>query len=60
VIGLERDTHDAPLPDSPLGDVPGRWEGGGHVYFEFELPGLLGSEVDICIHGGRVFIRIKR
>lgn len=29
-------------------------------YVEFAVPGLAEAEADICIHGGRVYLRVPR
>ena len=49
-------THPEPLHDRELC----RWEDEEHIYLEADLGTDLGSSVDICIHGGRAFIRMTR
>ena len=49
-------THPEPLHDRELC----RWEDEEHIYLEADLGTDLGSTVDICIHGGRAFIRMTR
>ncbi len=49
-------THPEPLPYRELC----RWEDEEHIYLEADLGTDLGSAVDICIHGGRAFIRMTR
>jgi HSP20 family molecular chaperone IbpA len=46
-------SDDGPLP-------AGQRDHEGHIYLEFDLPGVVGSDVDISIHEGRAFIRIER
>ena len=49
-------THPEPLHYRELC----RWEDEQHIYLEADLDTDLGSAVDICIHGGRAFIRMTR
>jgi HSP20 family molecular chaperone IbpA len=57
---LGRVRADDPLPDVGRGATVERWEDDDHVYLESKLPGGPGSEIDISIHEGLVFIRIER
>ena len=49
-------THPEPLHDRELC----RWEDEQHIYLEADLGTDLRSDVDICIHRGRAFIRMTR
>lgn len=60
VTTLERIRGDDPLPDVRRVAAPDRWGDEGFVYLESNLPGVPGSEIDISIHEGLVFIRIER
>jgi hypothetical protein len=35
-------------------------DGGEYFYFEADLPGTIGGDVDLCVHGGHVLIRMAR
>jgi hypothetical protein len=37
---------------------PERWEDGEFIYLEADLHGEAGPDIDICLHSGRVFIRM--
>jgi hypothetical protein len=60
VTTLQRIRADDPVPDVRSGAAPERWGDEEFVYLESNLPGVPGSEIDISIHEGLVFIRIER
>ena len=39
---------------------PERWEDEEFIYLEADLHGKAGSDIDICIHSGRAFIRMEQ
>ena len=49
-------THPEPLRCGGLC----RWEDEQHIYLEADLGTDLAYNLDICTHGGRVFIRMTR
>ena len=57
---LERIASDCPLPPARNRADLQLWDHEDYLYLEFDVPGVVGSELDICIHGGRAFIRIER
>jgi HSP20 family molecular chaperone IbpA len=60
VNALERIAKDDSLPAVPSSAAPERWEDESYIYLEFDLPGVLGSELEVGIHEGRAYIRIER
>jgi hypothetical protein len=57
---LTREQHGTTHPESIDYRELCRWEDEQHIYFEADLGTDLGSNVDICIHRGRAFIRMTR
>jgi hypothetical protein len=49
-------THPEPLPCRELC----RWDDEKHTYLEADLGNYIEEYVDICIQGGRAFIRMTR
>jgi len=37
-----------------------RWEDDAYLYFEAMLPDVLDRDVDICLHNGKVVIRMEK
>ena len=46
-------------PDAASEDVE-RWEDGDYLYFEAGLKDSEDAEIDVCIQGGRAFLRVAR
>ncbi len=54
-------SRDEATPDvaSPEG-LPTFWEDRGHLYLEAEIPEAQSLDLDLCVQGGRVFVRMAR
>ena len=48
-----------PPPDLPDEDLS-EWEDDHYAYFQYDLPGRIGPDIDICVHGGMAMIRVEK
>lgn len=51
---------DAPKPAKRAKTAVRRYRDAEFNYIEAAMPGLEGVEADICIHDGRIFVRVAR
>ena len=53
------DTEGPPPPELP-DEHSSEWEDDEYAYFHYDLPGRIGPDLDISVHGGNALVRVEK